>query len=150
MPPAREKSPLKATSASGESTDWLNGQANQRAIGGQFLECTKERNPELHAVWGDVWLDIPEVHACARALYEFLVSFLILVYIIPKGRVNAGSKLGLKSAQGVFGGLVHQTKNRFTPGSCSARATVRACARACAHVMPPPSTPPPRLPPSTP
>jgi hypothetical protein len=90
MPPSSPKAPLQPTSASGGSVDWLQGQANQRSIGAEFLQCTKERNPELHAVWGDVWLDIPEEHACARALYEFLVSFLIFVYIIPKGRPSVG------------------------------------------------------------
>ena len=72
-----------------------------------------ERAPELSAVWGVKWLEVPEESACARSIIGHAATYLAEDHQIAEGRRNSGSGYGPKTAEGILNGLLQATRKRF-------------------------------------
>lgn len=118
----------------GESAATVGSQKTREAIADAFLEHVTTSNPELAALWGNKWAHVPEEHACSNKPHEYTAQFLTTVYIIPQGRVNAGSHLSHDVAQNTWGGLIYDLKKRFQHSHEQSTKVERARA-ACAITL---------------
>jgi len=147
MPGSAAKASAKATAGltpEADSLRWAQGKANQVRIGNLFLSNAATANPELATKWGSDWARIAEEHMTAPELWAHLADFIVHVYTIEDGSVNAGKHLGVDTAVGVWGGLLNQAKTRFS-SSASDQTRVCQCCTACLpaclteHTLPHPS-----------
>lgn len=97
-----------------DSKRWAAGKANQVRIANIFLANAATANPDLSAKWSTDWAKVPEEVLTDFEIWQHLSDFLVNVYEIEEGHLNAGKKLGIDTAIGVWGGLINQTKTRFS------------------------------------
>ena len=113
----------------GASTSTASSIASHNKIGDAFLEAIATSNPELAAKWGTKWTSVPEEFACANEIHEFNATFLTSVYVIPKGKTNAGKHLLHDSALDYWSGMIYDIKKRFQHSTeQSTKVSSRACA----------------------
>jgi hypothetical protein len=124
MPPSEA---MTAMTMDGASTSNASNIASHNKIGDAFLEAIASSNPELAAKWGAKWVSVPEEFACANEIHEFNATFLTSIYLIPKGKTNAGKPLSHDSAIEYWGGMIYDLKRRFQH-STEQSTKVRACA----------------------
>ena len=84
---------MEPMTSEGSSVATVNTHASQDKIGDALLEHIATSNPEEAAQWGRTWVELPEEHACSNKIHEFNATYLTTIYLIPKGRVNAGDYL---------------------------------------------------------
>ena len=116
---APKKKPAAAASApmepGGESESWAQAQANQMRIADLCLEDLSDA--ELKARTGSVWNNTPEDVVCTELMFGYLATFVSSKYTIEANRRNAGKMLGIKTALGIFSGVLNQTQRRFSASS---------------------------------
>ena len=112
----------------GEADPTVKAHANHVRIGNCFLDYIKSADPVLHIQWGLDWSKLKEAHACSREIYEHLATYLVEVYLIDQGNINAGKHLSFKVALQVWSGLIQHQKRAFPHSTVRARSVRAACA----------------------
>ena len=97
----------------GDSHSWEAQKGNQKRIANQYLK-EGVKDAALKAKAGEDWDKMPEEVACRPEIYEGLAGYLCEGYTIADGRINAGQRLDLKTATGVFSGVINAAHTRFT------------------------------------
>ena len=146
---APPKTPKKAAAESGgaikpggDSDSWEAQKSNQKRIANQYLK-EGVKDPALKAKAGDDWDKMPEEVACSPAIYEGLAGYLCEGYTIAEGRINAGQRLDLKTATGVFSGVINVNHHRFTnPDLYTTRESLVRPRRPPSALCPPPHSAP--------
>jgi hypothetical protein len=154
MPPKKGASPRKTTSPAGagssapllpggDSSSWAAAKENQIRIVELFLSHA-QTDAALKEQAGLVWASIPEEVVCSQSFFQHYATFLASTYSIPKGVRNAGKKLKLKTALGLWSGLINQLQTMHgaselrptqvrrlpsVPAACREVQTVRAPAQ---------------------
>ena len=108
MPPA-----MQPMSAGGSAPGTTSSKTTRDKVGDAFLEHLQITNPDLVARWGLTWTQVPEREACSNTIFEYLATYVSSVYIIPKGRVNAGEHLSQDSAENYWGGMIDDRRKQF-------------------------------------
>ena len=114
----------------GTSKVTKQAKANQHAKGDAFLKYIKENDADLSARWGSEWASVPEEELTQEGIWGHFASFLADVYVIPKGERNQGEMLKIKTAHGMWGGLIFQARGKLAK---STRQETKVCllARFC-------------------
>ena len=134
MPP-KEAEPSLAMAGVGASKEWEQSKANHQRIADLFLAFVNEGSPELGALWGLKWCEVPEEHACEKDIFAHLATYLVKTYFITdKAGKPTEAQLSSGSVEAVFNGLLQANKRRFS-NSTSAATKVRA-APARSHAAP--------------
>jgi hypothetical protein len=113
LAPMAASAAMQPMAAEGSSAANVSNLASRNKIGDALLEHCATTNPAEAALWGSKWDAVPEEHACSNLIHEVNATFLTMVYIIPKGRVNAGNHLSQDSAEAYWGGMIFDLKKRF-------------------------------------
>ena len=133
MPPRKSSSPRKAAApaappkempSGGTSKPTQQAKSNQQAKGDSFLKYIKEHDADLSARWGTDWASVPEGELTQESIWGHFASYLADVYIIPAGEKNGGEHLKVKSAHGVWGGLIFQARGALAK---STRLETKVC-----------------------
>ena len=107
----------------GQSKEAKAARVSQYAKGDAFLLYISEHSAELSARWGKEWASIPEEQLTMAELWGHVASFLSEVYVIVGNR-NHDEKLKIKSAHGVWTGLLYQARCRL---GTSLRQETKVC-----------------------
>ena len=113
LPPTSTSPVMQPMTAEGEASGTAGSKTSRIKFGDAFLAQIKVTNPEHSALWGTDWEEVPEALICSNKIFEYVATFAATVYIIPKGRTNAGHFLSQDSAESYWGGLIFDLKNRF-------------------------------------
>ena len=134
MPPKRKGgSPGKAAANTtgaemrpgGDSDGWAQAKENQVRIVELFL-ADAQTDAELKKQAGTTtWGDVPESVACSEYFFGHYATYLAQTYIIPPKVRNAGKKLKLKTALGLWSGLINQLQTMY---ATSDRKETQVCA----------------------
>ena len=120
---AAAEQPPQEMQATGQSKEAKQARANQYAKGDAFLKYISEHSAELSARWGNEWASIPEEEMTMAEVWGHLASFLADVYTI-EGHRNHDEKLKIKSAHGIWTGLLYQARGRL---GTSLRQETKVC-----------------------
>ena len=98
---------------------------NQVRVANLFLsDYLGTADAPLREAAGDDFMLVPPDVICACLIWEFLAQYLATVYIICKGRKNAGKHLHDSTAVQLWSGLIQQQHTRFSGGGASAEQMV--------------------------
>ena len=103
--------------AAGAADGTTGSKQSRDKFGDAFLNEIATTNPDLGQRWGSKWAEVPESEACTNEIMEYVATYAATIYIIPAGRVNAGTHLSQDSAENYWGGMIDDRFKQFQHGT---------------------------------
>ena len=133
--PRKPKPTVKAVEARGQAQSTLAGNANHRRFFNDFLNHIAKEDADLSGKFGLSWESVSDAVLGDKEIWAHFATFLVEVYKIPAGLINAGKSPSKGTAVNAWSGMINQARIRTLD---SENLEVKVCPRAfiIARILP--------------